>query len=95
MAGDDPVVWAAASGESFLGTQRGVFRTANRGASWSRAGDPGEVRALWGRTTNDVYALTPHGLSHYDGKAWSPTSFTGEAQLLGGTAKRLFVVAKE
>lgn len=95
MAGDDPVVWAAASGESFLGSQRGVFRTANRGASWSRAGDPGEVRALWGRTANDVYALTPRGLSHYDGKTWSPTSFTGEAQLLGGTAKRLFVVAKE
>lgn len=92
---DDPVMWAAASGESFLGTQRGVFRTANRGASWSRAGDPGEVRALWGRAANDVYALTPRGLSHYDGKTWSPTSFAGEAHLLGGTAKRLFVVAKE
>ncbi|MFO0640285.1 MAG: WD40 repeat domain-containing protein [Polyangiaceae bacterium] len=92
---DDPVVWAAASGETFLGTHDGVFRTANRGASWSRAGDPGEVRAMWGRSVNDVYALTPRGLSHYDGKTWSPTSFTGEAQLLGGTAKRVFVIAKD
>jgi hypothetical protein len=93
----DPVVWAAASGESFLGTHQGVFRTANSGASWSRTGDPGpgKVSALWGRTVNDVYALTSRGLSHYDGKTWSPTGFTEEAQLLSGTAKSVFVVVRD
>jgi len=92
-----PVVWAAASGEALLGTHQGVFRTANRGASWSPTGDPGpgKISALWGRTANDVYALTSRGLSHYDGKTWSPTGFKDEAELLSGTEKSVFVVVRE
>lgn len=91
---DTPSVWATPSGETFFGTQDGVFRTDSRGTTWTHIGEPGAVMALWGRAENDVFALTPSGLSHYDGKWWLG-AFVGKAQLLGGTAESVVLVVDE
>ena len=84
-------VWVSPTGDAFVATGSGVFRSSSGGASWSKAGEPGEVEALWGRSNGDVYASTRGGLLHYDGKSWSPTSYHGAASVLGGTATEVIL----
>lgn len=79
-------VWVSPTGDAFVATSSGVFRSASGGASWSKTGEPADVEALWGRSNGDVYACTGDGLLHYDGKSWSATSYSGRASVIGGTA---------
>jgi hypothetical protein len=79
-------VWVSPTKDAFVATDGGIFRSANGGASWSKTGTEVHVDGLWGRSNTDVYATTRDGLLHYDGKAWSATSYTSRATAIGGTA---------
>jgi hypothetical protein len=85
-------VWVSPTGDAFVSTNTGVFRSVNGGASWAKTGTPEDVESLWGRSNSDVYAATGNGLMHYDGKAWSKTSYTDRATAIAGTATAVLLL---
>jgi len=85
-------LWVAPGGEIFLATDDGMLRSANNGATWSEQEMIDPATVIWGRSGTDAYAASVSGLLHYDGKAWSRTSYSGKTLALGGTAKDVLVV---
>lgn len=59
----------------------------------NKIGEADDVAVLWGRSNSDVYATTARGLLHYDGKSWSPTSYTRWATVMGGTGTDVLLAA--
>jgi len=79
-------VWVSPSNDAFVATDSGIYRSTGGGSAWTRSGPQTDVENLWGRSNGDVYATSATGLLHYDGKAWSPTKYTGSELVIGGTA---------
>jgi hypothetical protein len=90
-------LWVSPSGDPFLFTDGTVLRGSNGGAKWieEELVVAGALKAVWGRSSNDVYAASFSRLLHYDGKTWSTTSYVGKAAALSGTAKEVFVLRAE
>jgi hypothetical protein len=85
-------VWVTPTGDAFVASDAGVFRSTGGGASWTKVSAATDYDGLWGRSPNDVYAATGDGVQHFDGKTWSKTSYTAEATAIGGTASELLVL---
>src|SRR5262249_33900791 len=87
-------LWVSPSGDPFLMTDSAMVRGANGGSKWveDEMIVAGAVKAIWGRSSNDVYAASFSRVLHFDGKSWSSTSYIGKATALSGTAKEVFVL---
>lgn len=87
-------LWVSPSGDPFVFTDSTVLRGSNAGAKWLEddMAVAGAIKAIWGRSTNDVYAASFSRILHFDGKEWSTTSYVGKAAALSGTAKEVFVI---
>lgn len=87
-------LWVSPSGDPFVLGDTSVLRGAGGGARWAEddLGAGGVIQAAWGRSRSDVYAVTTTRLVHFDGKAWAPTSYSGGAVAVSGTAKEVLVV---
>lgn len=85
-------LWVSPSGDPFVLTDAAVLR--GKGDRWT-ADDlevAASIKVMWGRSSADVYAATSARLFHFDGKAWAPTAYAGEAEAIAGTAKEVLVV---
>jgi hypothetical protein len=87
-------VWSSPSGETFMGTSRGVLRTKD-GVTWTDEPRPEPVVSLWGRSSTDVWAIEGTStLVHYDGKAWSTLDEeVAGAQYVTGTTTDVLVLS--
>jgi hypothetical protein len=87
-------LWVSPQGDPFAFTDGAVLRGSNGGAKWVEEdlAIAGAIKAIWGRSSSDVYAASFSRLMHFDGKAWNPTSYVGKTAALSGTAKEVFVV---
>ncbi len=79
-------VWVSPTNDAFVATDAGIYRSTSGGATWTRSGTQTDVENVWGRSNGDVYATSASGLLHYDGKAWTPTKYTGSEMVIGGNA---------
>ncbi|MCW5835698.1 MAG: hypothetical protein KIS78_25080 [Labilithrix sp.] len=83
-------VWTSPTGDTFVATDARVLRS-TRGGPWKELEAPGVVTALWGRSSADVYGASLTGLLHYDGKAWSETSYVGRVGAVSGAESRVLI----
>lgn len=87
-------LWVSPQGDPFVFTDTTVLRGVNAGARWAEDElvVAGAIKAIWGRSSTDVYAASFSRLLHFDGKEWNATSYVGKAAALSGTAKEVFVI---
>lgn len=87
-------LWVSPSGDPFVFTDTTVLRGSNGGAKWveDELVVAGAIKAIWGRSSSDVYAASFSRLLRFDGKGWNSTTYVGKAAALSGTAKEVFVV---
>jgi hypothetical protein len=87
-------VWVSPQGDPFLFTDSTILRGTNGGAKWTEDDMmvAGAIKAIWGRSSSDVYVASFSRLLHFDGKTWGSTSYVGKTAALSGTAKEVFVV---
>ena len=82
-------VWAAGPDDIFAAGSAGlVLRYHNSAWSQSRAPSGPLVRALWGASGGDVYAVGDNGATsatiyHYDGAGWPPEPYAAVVRLYG------------
>jgi hypothetical protein len=49
--------------------------------------------SIWGAASNDIYALAPHAVFHYDGSAWTAVAgLPGGVSLFGSSANDVYVI---
>jgi len=65
-------VWVASGGDAFFGCGEGAV-TRYDGQVWSTVslGTPDPIRAIVGRSKNEIYAATDHAVFRFDGREWS------------------------
>ena len=66
------------------------------GTTWSpmRLGGDYDVRDIWGRSRNDLYAATDRGIVHYDGSTWRPLDPGVVMSRIWGTRTDVFGVGE-
>ena len=85
-------VWVSPTNDAFIATDSGIYRSSGGGSTWTRSGTQTDIENVWGRSNGDVYATSASGLLHYDGKAWTPTKYTGSELVIGGTATEVLLM---
>lgn len=87
-------LWVSPSGDPFVFTDETVLRGANAGTKWTESElvFPGTPVAVWGRSSNDIYAARSARFMHFDGKQWAVDAYVGKAVAISGTAKEVFVI---
>lgn len=63
-------VWAVSQGSAFVAGQ--VVRFCAGGKCEPTPGNSGGMRAIWGRSASDVFAVGGTVASHFDGCSWTP-----------------------
>jgi hypothetical protein len=68
-------IWGSGPGDVWaVGSQRKVYRY--DGSSWTRMSLPGQIgtlTALWGRSSNDLFAISGGAVVRFDGTKWTQT----------------------
>ena len=63
------------------------------GSAWSRSELPSSgLRDVWGSSSNDVYAVEPSALLHFDGTSWSKISDQGGDRVWGTSRNDVFIL---
>lgn len=87
------------SGTILAAAPAAVFRSLDRGVTWSAAGfPPVDVTAFERDSANNAYAATPSGIyrSSDDGKTWAQFAFTDlPVSAIAATRSHLFAIANE
>jgi hypothetical protein len=97
-------VWIAGGQRQSSTTDRVIFHW--NGAVWSSSGALGSessgasnfagFTSIWGAAANDIYAVAPTALYHYDGNAWTPVvAVPGGSDVFGSSADDVDVVENQ
>ncbi len=88
---DIRTMWISPTNDAFVAAGGGIYRSNGGADAWTQIGTPAGVSLIWGRSSRDLYVNASNGVLHYDGKAWTETSFTQRAVALGGTATDVLI----
>jgi photosystem II stability/assembly factor-like uncharacterized protein len=96
-------IWGSSADRIFIGSTDGVWRSTDRGATWSAVWQSrgSRLRSLWGSSASDVYAVGTSGLivhSSDGGESWSVHHWEQPLELNGvngSGANDVYVVGDE